>query len=461
MKKWISLILAAVIAMAPLNSFAAGFPVIPPIDTPEDKESFLEQYILQNYKMDVTSDQLDLAKYKGMFQSLDPYSSFYTEAEYKTLMENLSGNFVGIGIYIEVSGKYIKITKPIKGSPAEKAGLESGDVIYKVDGKDIRGMTDETVVKMIKGDEGTLVKITVWKASTGKEVTVTIARAPIHIEVVTAKLHGSVLHVALSDFTEDSAKQVVEAIAKYPAAKGIVLDLRDNPGGYLSQAISLADFFLNAGSEIVRVDYKNDEDEVIKDETMGYKLPMVVLVNKNSASASEIVASALQKNNRAKVVGVNSYGKGTVQDILKLPTGEAVKLTVAEYMGPNFTKINGVGVKPDFEVIANDQSIAKTILAFAPMTEGKAYKAGETGLNVYGAQQRLNLLNNLQLPLTAVMDAKTVSAIKAFQSAGKLKITGLLDSGTKKLLDEKTTQLYNRITSDNQLEKALELLKAQ
>lgn len=461
MKKWISLILSAAIVLTPLGSYAAGFPVIPPLETAEEKENFLEQYILQNFKSDVTGDQLDIAKYKGMFQSLDPYSSFYTAQEYKALMENLSGSFVGIGVYIEVSGKYIKITKPIKGSPAEKAGLEAGDVIYKVDGKDIRGMSDETVVNMIKGDAGTTVKITVWKASTGKEATVSITRAAIHLEVVSSKMYGTTLHVTLSDFTEDSATQVIKEIAKYPSAKAIVLDLRDNPGGYLSQAIGLADFFLNAGSEIVSVDYKNDEDEVFKDSTPGYNLPMVVLVNKNSASASEIVASALQKNNRAKVVGVNSYGKGTVQDIIKLPSGEAFKLTIAEYMGPHQTKINGVGVKPDYEVIANDQSIAKTILGFAPMTETKSYKSGESGLNVYGAQERLNLLNSADLKLTAVMDTKTVAAIKAFQTAGKLKATGILDSGTKKLLDEKTTQLYNRITSDNQLEKALELLKVQ
>lgn len=461
MKKWMSLFMAAAIALTPLSSFAAGFPVIPPLETPEAKENYLEQYILQNFKSDVTSDQLDIAKYKGMFQSLDPYSSFYTEAEYKTLMENLSGSFVGIGVYIEVSGKYIKITKPIKGSPAEKAGIEPGDVIYKVDGKDIRGMSDETVVKMIKGEAGTQVKVTVWKASTGKEATFTMTRAAIHMEVVSAKMHGTTLHVALSDFTEDSATQLISTIYKYPQAKSIVLDLRDNPGGYLSQALAIADFFLNAGSEIVSVDYKNEEDEVFKDSTAGYKLPMVVLVNKNSASASEIVASALQKNNRAKVVGVNSYGKGTVQDIIKLPSGEAFKLTVAEYMGPNHTKINGVGVKPDYEVIANDQTVAKTILSFAPMTETKTYKSGESGLNVYGAQERLNLLSDAQLKLTAVMDAKTVAALKVFQTSGKFKATGLLDSGTKKLLDEKTTQLYNRITSDNQLEKALELLKVQ
>lgn len=461
MKKWISVILMIVINTFPLGSYAATYPIMPALETAENKETYLENYILENYKFDVNSDQLDLAKYKGMFQSLDPYSSFYTADEYKTLIENLSGSFVGIGIYIEVSDKYIKITKPLKGSPAEKAGIEAGDVIYKVDGKDIKGMADETVIKMIKGEAGTTVKLTVWKASTGKEVTVNIIRTAIHMEVVKAKMYGTTLHVSLSDFTDNSANQVIEAVESYPEAKSIILDLRDNPGGYLSQAVNLADFFLNNGAEIVRVDYKNGEDEVIKDKTLGYKLPMVVLINKNSASASEIVASALQKNNRAKVVGVTSYGKGTVQDILKLPTGEAFKLTVAEYMGPNETKINGVGVKPDYEVAANDQSNAKVITSFSPMIENKTYKAGEIGLNVYGAQQRLNLLMNSALVLSAKMDPATVTALKAFQKAQKLPVTGLLDTATKKLLDEKTVQLYNRITSDIQLEKALELLKVQ
>lgn len=453
--------LAFVLMVTPLSSFAA-IPIMPDMKSAEDVEKYLEQYILQNYKNEITQEQLDLAINKGLFSSLDPYSAYYSKEEYKSLREELSSNFVGVGIRIEPSGKYIKITSPIKGSPAEIAGLQSGDVIYKVDGKDIAGMIQENVVKMIKGDEGTTVKITVWKASTGKEVTYTIKRAVIHIEMVTSKmLANNVGYVKLSEFGENSATEVIQAVGSFKNPKGIVLDLRDNPGGYLSQAIDIADFFLDKGAEIMSIDYKNAKDEVIMDELYGYKLPVVVLVNKNSASASEIVAAALQKNGRAKIVGENSYGKGTVQDVVSMPNGEGFKLTVAEYKGPGNMKINGIGVKPDVEVKLGDQAQAAAIKAMSPLAETKSYKAGEIGLNVYAAQQRLNLLMNSALVLSAKMDPATVTALKAFQKAQKLPVTGLLDTATKKLLDEKTVQLYNRITSDIQLEKALELLKVQ
>lgn len=460
-KKWLSLALAMLLMSAPMSAYAA-IPVMPEMKTPEDLEQYLQQYIIQYFKDEVTPEKLNEAKLKGMFDSLDPYSNYYNPTEFKSLMEGLSGTFVGIGVHIEESDKYIRITKPIAGSPAQKAGIETGDVIYKVDGKDIGGMAIENVMKLIKGEEGTTVKITVWKASTKKEVTYAMQRAVIHLDVVNSKmLPGNVGYIHLTEFSEDSATEVVKAVSQLSGAKSLVLDLRDNPGGYLSQAIAIADFFLPKGSEIMSIDYKAEADEVIKDEQNGYTLPVVLLVNKNSASASEIVAAALQKNGRAKVVGANSYGKGTVQDILNLPNGDGVKLTVAEYKGPANMKINGVGVKPDFEVVQNDPALAEPFKNLSPMLETRVYKAGEAGLNVFGAQQRLNLIQKSGLKLSAIMDNNTVNAIKAYQKANKLVQNGQLDSFTKKSLDEKTQQLYNQITSDKQLEKALEILKSQ
>ncbi len=458
-KLW-SIMLAGTLILAPVQSFA--IPIIPDVSTSEQLETYLENYIKTYYKDAVTSDQLNEARIKGMFNSLDPYSNYYNKEEYKDLTESLSGSFVGIGVHIEpFNDGYLKVTKPVKGGPADHAGIATGDVITKVDGKSLSGMPTESAVKMIKGAEGTKVKVTVLKATNNKEVTLELTRAVIKVEVVTSKLLADkVGYVSMAEFDAGSASEVILAIKRLEAqsANRIVLDLRDNPGGYLTEAITLAEYFLPKGTEIMSIDYRVGTDEVVRDDNAGAKMPVVVLVNGNSASASEIVSAALQKNKRAKIVGENSYGKGTVQDVVRLPEGDGFKLTIAEYKGPNNTKINGIGVKPDYVVKANDKEQAKVFENLAPMFEDKVYKSGSYGLNVFGAQQRLNIMGQT-LKLTSKMDAPTIKALKDYQKANKLAISGVLDIATKKSLEEKTNQLYNRITSDIQLEKALEVLK--
>ena len=457
-------ILCGVTAFSLLFSTAGAYgasPSILDVNTPQGLEDYLKDYIKKNYKDTVTDAQLSEAQIKGMFDSLDPYSDYYNKAEFSELMDSLSGSFVGVGAYLEAYNGYVKITKPIPGSPAEKAGLTSGDIIMKVDGKSIENMPLDSVVAKIKGEEGTKVKLTIFKASTKKEVEFTITRALIVLEIVSSKMLGKDQgYVALESFDSNAAIKVIDAVEglSKKGAKGIVLDLRNNPGGYLSEAIQLADYFLPAGVEIMSIDYKVEADEVIRDTEKGSKMPLVILVNENSASASEVLTTALQKNNRAKVVGVTSFGKGVIQNVIPLPSGDGFKLTVAEYKGPSGTKIHGVGIKPDLVVKLMDTSKKAEIENFAPMAESKIYGAGETGLNVYGAQQRLNLFGST-LKLTGKMDTATLNALKAYQKNNKLSITSKIDLPTKKSLEEKTIQLYNQITFDSQLEKALEVLK--
>lgn len=456
----LSLSIAASLILTPICSFASVLAV--PKDASQDQiENYIEQFIIQNYKDEVSQTKLNQAKIQGMFDSLDPYSNYYPAADYKALMEGLSGAFVGIGAHIETLDNYIKVIKTIEGAPADKAGIKAGDVITKINGISIYGFSSEKVIAMIRGDIGTEVKITVIKQDSKKEVVYTIKRAKIQVENVSSKqLDNQIGYVALSEFDRGSALKVMMAVEGFKNPKGVVLDLRGNPGGYLNEALGLADYFLPKGAQIMSIDYRNDEDESIVDEQNGSQVPLVILMNKNSASASEVVAIALQKNNRAKIVGEVSYGKGTVQDLFEMPDGSGFKLTVAEYKGPNNTKINGVGVKPDYEVKLNDPAQAEVLKRLAPMSETKSYKKGEKGLNVYGAQQRLIQLG-YKVATTAVMDDQTIAALKAVQSAGKLAPSGFLDNGTKKLLEEKIQALYNRITFDNQLGKALELLKVK
>lgn len=459
-QKYLSILMAGMLLLTPIQSYA--FPIIPPVNTPEAMETFLKSYIKENFKDPVTDQQLNEAKLKGMFDSLDPYSNYYNKEEYKELTETLSGSFVGIGVHIEQYNDFLRVTKPIAGGPAEKVGIQIGDVIIKVDGVDISKVILEKAINMIKGEENTIVKITVLKTGTNKEVTFSIPRGVIKVESVASKmLPNNVGYVSLSEFDATSSSDVITAVKKLEAQKmkGLILDLRDNPGGYLTQAIELSDFFLPKNVEIMSIDYKEMQDEVVLDQKVGYDIPLVVLVNKNSASASEIVAAALQKNGRAKIVGENSYGKGTVQDVIRLPEGDGFKLTVAEYRGPKQMKINGVGVKPDYDVKVNDHSLAEAYKLFVPMSEQKVYNTGTTGLNVYGAQQRLNFMGS-SLKLTGNMDVPTVNALKAYQKTNKLTASGSLDLSTKKSLEEKSIQLYNRIISDNQLDKAIAVLKA-
>lgn len=459
-KKLLCMLTAISLLMGSTSAYATSI-IVADINTPEGLEDYLEQYIITNYKDTVTEEQLKAAQIKGMFDSLDPHSNFYTKEEYKAFLQSLSSSFVGIGAYLEAYNGYVKITKPIPGSPAEKAGLVAGDVILKVNGVSIENVPVDTVVAKIKGEEGTKVTLTVYKASTKKETVVTLTRSVIVFEIVSSKMINKEQgYVALEAFDGNASSKVikaVEALTKQGATQ-IVLDLRNNPGGYLDEAIALSDYFLSNGDEIVSIDYKTDTDEVIMDKTKGSSIPLVVLINENSASASEIFASALQKNDRAKIVGANSYGKGTVQTFIELPTGEGFKLTIAEYKGPNNTKVNGVGVKPDYVVKLPDAAEKLKFAGLAPLNETKVYGPGEMGLNVFAAQQRLNLFGN-KLTLTGKMDTATLNALKVYQKDNKLSITSKIDAPTKKSLEEKTKQLYNQITFDSQLGKALEVLK--
>lgn len=459
--KKILCLLIAIVMFAGNATAYAGVVTSEDLGTPEGLENYLEKFIITNYKDAVTEEQLNSAQIKGMFDSLDPYSNFYTKEEYKAFMESLSSSFVGIGAYLEAYNGYAKITKPIPGSPADKAGLAAGDVILKVNGVSIENIPLDTVIAKIKGEEGTKVTLTVYKASTKKETVLTLTRAVIVFEIVSSKMINKEQgYVALEAFDANASSKVIKAVEELTkkGATQMVIDLRDNPGGYLDEAIALSDYFLSNGSEIVSIDYKTDNDEVVMDETKGSSVPLVVLMNENSASASEIFASAMQKNNRAKIVGTTSYGKGTVQTFRELPTGEGFKLTIAEYKGPNNTKINGIGVKPDYVVKLADATEKLKFENLLPLSKTAVYSSGGIGLTVYGVQQRLNLFGN-NLTLTGKMDTATLNALKVYQKDNKLSITSKIDAPTKKSLEEKTKQLYNQITFDSQLEKALEVLK--
>lgn len=291
----------------------------------------------------------------GMVNSLgDPYSTFLTPEENMSLSEDLKGVFGGIGAEVGYRDSAITIVAPLKGSPAEKAGLAAGDKIAEVDGKSTKDLSVDDVVNMIRGKEGTKVKLVIVRGD--KVLPFEITRDTIVDKTVKWEMkEGGTAYIEISQFKEDTAKeldgQIGDILAQDP--KGIVLDLRNNPGGYLNVVVDVASRFVDEGKVIVTEDSGNGQKAKAYKATGNKRfnnLPIAVLVNEGSASASEILAGALKDHKLATLVGKTTFGKGLVQGIDDLEDGSALKLTVAKWLTPNGDSINKNGIKPDIEV---------------------------------------------------------------------------------------------------------------
>lgn len=291
----------------------------------------------------------------GMIAGLgDPFSMFLKPEEANQFSDDINGNFEGIGAQLEYKDNTVMIVAPLEASPAQKAGLKAGDVIVKIDDKDAPTNLPEAV-KQIRGTAGTSVKLTIFRA--GDLHDYTIARAKVDIASVTYKLQGATGIININQFNANTTEQLDAAIAKLKTdnAKSLVIDLRNNPGGLLEEAIELTSRFIQPGVVVVQKNRAGQEVEMRTSAvTNRVDIPLVVLVNKGSASASEIMAGAIQDAERGKIVGATTYGKGSVQTIERLKDGSAVRVTTAEWLTPKKRKINKVGVKPDVEVELTD-----------------------------------------------------------------------------------------------------------
>ena len=293
----------------------------------------------------------------GMLSSLDPHSSYMNPKTYKDMQIQTKGEFGGLGIEVTMENGVIKVVSPIDDTPASKAGLQSGDLIFALDGEPVQGLTLQEAVEKMRGKVGTSIKISVRRA--GKDpFDVSLTRETIKVKSVRFRLEGGdVGYIRVTSFTEQSTSGVLDAVEKLKKEagnklKGYVLDLRNNPGGLLDQAIAMSDAFLDKG-EIVSVKARKSEDVQrwnAKAGDVANGLPIVVLINGGSASASEIVAGALQDHRRAIVLGTRSFGKGSVQTIMQVSGGGAIRLTTALYFTPSGRSIQKEGIKPDIEV---------------------------------------------------------------------------------------------------------------
>lgn len=332
------------------------------------KLGLLEQIINMYYMDAISVEDLQTGIYKGLLEGLgDPYSCYYTKEEFDDLMESTSGTYAGIGAVVQQNLKTMLITvvKPYVDAPAYNAGMLPGDIIYMVDGVDITGMEVDSVVAMMKGTPGTTVQVTVIRDGETNPVELTITRAWIEIETVEYEmLDNNIGYILVSGFDEPTAKQFKEAIQtlKKQGMEGLVIDLRDNPGGLLSIVVEMLDYILPEGMIVYTEDKYGEREEYKGTNQDVLYMPMVVMINGNSASASEIFAAAMQDYDAATILGTTSFGKGIVQSIIPLSDGTAVKVTVAQYFTPRGVCIHGIGVTPDIEVELNQDLLQKVVI---------------------------------------------------------------------------------------------------
>ncbi len=321
-----------------------------------DKLQFLDK-LIDNYYLEDTKDvKFTDGVYKGFIASLgDPYSTYYTAEEYKALTEGSSGVYCGIGASVSQDAKtgIITIIKPFKDGPAYKAGMLPGDILYKVNGEEVTGEDLTQVVTKLKGEPGTTVKVTIRREDKSDPINYTITRKKIEVPTIEYKmLDNKIGYITISEFDAVTVNQfdsAVDALEK-KGMKGLVVDVRNNPGGLLDSVVKILDRLLPKELLVYTEDKNNvKEEEFAKDNTK-VTVPMAVLINGNSASASEIFAGALQDYKAASIIGTTSFGKGIVQKVIPISDGTAVKLTISKYYTPKGRNIHGKGITPDISV---------------------------------------------------------------------------------------------------------------
>jgi len=307
-------------------------------------------------------DEVDQSKgidsaINGLLQSLDPYSAYMTPESFEGMQTETSGEFGGLGIEVGMEAGVIKVISPIDDSPASKAGLKAGDYIVKINNVQVQGKSLMEAVDLMRGPVGSSLEITVRRRGVKKALIFNITREIIEVQSVKSELiDNNIGYIRLTSFNENSSEQIKEKINnlnKNKNLKGYILDLRNNPGGLLSQAIKITDFFLENGEIVSTKSRKVSENKkwfAKKGDLTNSKI-LIVLINYGSASASEIVAGALKDHKRAIILGENSYGKGSVQSIIPLKNRGAIRLTIAKYYLPSGKSISEVGVTPDIEVV--------------------------------------------------------------------------------------------------------------
>ena len=327
-------------------------------ETYKNLEIFTEvlRQIEKNYVEPEDEEKLIQGAIKGMVQSLDPHSAYLSKEEHQDLLSETKGSFSGIGVEITVRDNVLTVVSPIEGTPAYKAGMQAGDRIIKIDGKNAADMTLPEAIKSIRGEKGTKVTLTIMREGVEKPLEFTVTRDVIPIRSVRSTLlTPKIAYVRISNFQSKTTNDLVAELEKLENGRkleGLILDLRNNPGGLLSQAIDVSDLFLDSGVIVSTKGRESSQDlkATAHKKKTNRTYPIIVLVNGGSASAAEIVAGALQDNKRALILGTKTFGKGSVQTIIPLSDGSGLRLTTAMYYTPSGRSIQASGIEPDVEV---------------------------------------------------------------------------------------------------------------
>lgn len=391
----------------------------------DDIRNFVEilERVKQEYVEPVDESALMQNAIRGMLSGLDPHSSYLDASEFKEMQINTSGRFGGLGIEVQMEDGFVKVVTPIDDTPAARAGLQPGDLIIKLDDTQVKGLSLTDAVNRMRGEPGSQIRLTILREKQDAPFVVTLTRDVINVQSVKRRLlEPGYGYVRITQFRNDAGKDLEDALSKLVAEnkaplRGLVLDLRNNPGGLLTAAVEVTDVFQDSGLVVYtqgrektsRQDFPSKPGDSLRGA------PMVVLVNGGSASASEIVAGALQDNKRALVVGTRTFGKGSVQTVLPLPSGDAIKLTTARYYTPGGRSIQAEGIDPDIvlqpikvsKVDAPAGLLRESDLSGRLAPEGKAApvatptapeeKDGDLVATDYQLYESLNLLKGMTL----------------------------------------------------------------
>lgn len=478
-------------------------PVFAAQESMEDAEQYDVGYlesvikmIKEKYKGEVTDRMLIEGALKGMFSTMDPYTTYFSNEEAEGFIGGIEGTYEGIGISFSREDQDPVVNEVFKGSPAEEAGILTGDIIVDVEGQPVKDKTDEEIAALIKGEEGTQVTIGIMRKGKTEVIRFEVVRRKIDMSPVSYSIEGDIGYIKLDSFTSNSSRFMEEALQEMDSKNitKIILDLRDNPGGEVSQAVGIARKFVPKGL-ITRLDFKSESqtDYEYHSDLQELKYKLVLLVNRMSASASEILAGAVQDTKAGILIGTKTYGKGKVQNIYPMLTPEAyekyryetgegiinaydlngkietdlkddeiigwTKITTGAYYTPNGRMIDGVGLDPDIYV-ENENTVNNIdVRSISKLRKTKKPTLNSDSVDVYNAEKILLLLGyEVDTPDT-VMDEKTFKAVMEFQKSIGLFPYGVLDFSTQQALNDKLDELVKKI--DKQYAKALEILGNQ
>lgn len=405
-------------------------------------------------KLVESNDEKLVELLKSMLSALDPYSEFFTAEEYKSFVNQINKTFYGIGVQIEKKNDYIEIVAFTPNSPSERAGILTGDKISKVDGADMKGKPLTTVRSAILGELGTDVEVTVLRGN--EEHTYTIKRAEVNGNTVSySKLGDSVGYIRIVDMSSHTAEEFADALksADDDNIKDIILDLRGNVGGYLSCAVDIGKMIVPKGV-IVNTKYRQSfMDKTYTSDLEKTKYNFNVLVDDYTASAAEILASAIQDSGAGKLIGEKTYGKGVIQSTFPLSNGSVFKLTVGKYQTRNGSDINEKGIEPD-EFIVNYTDPIDTS-KYTPFTYKERWSVGSSGDNIKAAKERLYLLNYYDGDIDDTFDSALAESIEKFQTDQEIYPYGVLDITTQTKIENAFAKL--EVIVDKQLDRAYEL----